>query len=99
MQEKLYYTVLIHPAEPVPFDPNWVHGKSIKILGTANSNDRDFVRAARMVSEGVIDLKPFVSAVYESEQIKEAFESAIQGDEIQSSSKILGFRKVKATVR
>lgn len=73
----------IHPAEPVPFDPNWVHGKSIKILGTANSNDRDFVRAARMVSEGVIDLKPFVSAVYESEQIKEAFESAIQGDKFR----------------
>ena len=42
-----------------------------------------FVRAARMVSEGVIDLKPFVSAVYESEQIKEAFESAIQGDKFR----------------
>mgnify|MGYP002243218721 CR=1 FL=1 len=73
----------IHPAEPVPFDPNWVHGKSIKILGTANSNDRDFVRAARMVSEGVINLKPFISAVYESEHIKEAFESAIQGDKFR----------------
>ena len=46
-------------------------------------HDRDFVRAARMVSEGVIDLKPFVSAVYESEQIKEAFESAIQGDKFR----------------
>lgn len=33
----------IHPAEPVPFDPNWVHGKSVQILGTANSNDRDFI--------------------------------------------------------
>ena len=36
-----------------------------------------------LVSEGVIDLKPFVSAVYESEQIKEAFESAIQGDKFR----------------
>ena len=83
MQEKLYYTVLFTQQNQFHFDPNWVHGKSIKILGTANSNDRDFVRAARMVSEGVIDLKPFVSAVYESEQIKEAFESAIQGDKFR----------------
>lgn len=73
----------IHPAEPVPFDPNWVHGKSIQILGTANSNDRDFMRAAQMVSSGVIDVKPFVSAVYDCEDIKDAFESAIQGDKFR----------------
>ncbi len=70
----------IKPAEPMPFNPNWIHSKSIKILGTANSNERDFVRAARMVSNGVIDVKPFVSAVYDAEDITEAFESAIQGD-------------------
>lgn len=73
----------IHPAEPVPFDPNWVHGKSIQILGTANSNDRDFMRAAQMVSEGVIDLKPFVSEVYQAEDVKDAFESAIKGDKFR----------------
>ncbi|MDD3184019.1 MAG: zinc-binding dehydrogenase [Anaerostipes sp.] len=73
----------IHPKKPVPFDPGWVHSKSIQILGTANSNDRDFVRAARMVSEGVIDTKPFVSKVYDCEDIKEAFESAIEGDKFR----------------
>lgn len=73
----------IHPAKPVPFDPNWVHGKSIQILGTANSNDRDFMRAAQMVSEGVIDLKPFVSEIYNADDVKEAFESAIKGDKFR----------------
>ena len=73
----------IHPAEPVPFDPNWVHGKSIQILGTANSNSRDFMRAAQMVSSGVLDLKPFVSEIYEAKDIKTAFESAIQGDKFR----------------
>lgn len=73
----------IHPKKPVLFDPGWVHSKSIKILGTANSNDRDFVRAARMVSEGVIDTKPFISEVYEADDIKEAFESAIKGDKFR----------------
>lgn len=75
----------INPAEPVPFDPNWVHGKSIQILGTANSNDRDFVRAAAMVSNGSINLKPFISGIYESEgQLKEAFESAAVGDKFRN---------------
>lgn len=73
----------IHPAEPVPFDPNWVHGKSIQILGTANSNARDFMKAAQMVSSGVLDLKPFVSKIFEAEDIEQAFESAIQGDKFR----------------
>lgn len=74
----------IHPAEPVPFDPNWVHGKSVQILGTANSNDRDFMRASQMVSSGVIDLKPFISGVYPAENIKDALESAIKGDKFRN---------------
>lgn len=74
----------IHPAEPVLFDPNWVHGKSVQILGTANSNDRDFMRAAQMVSGGVIDLKPFISGVYPAENIKDALESAIKGDKFRN---------------
>ncbi len=73
----------IHPADPVLFDPNWVHGKSIQILGTANSNDRDFMRAAQMVSEGVIDMKPFISEVYPAEKVKEAFESAAKADKFR----------------
>ncbi|WP_196593642.1 zinc-dependent alcohol dehydrogenase [Pectinatus sottacetonis] len=73
----------IHPAEPVLFDPNWVHGKSIQILGTANSNDRDFMRAAQMVSEGVINLRPFVSEVYPAEKIQDAFESAAKADKFR----------------
>ncbi|MDQ0203240.1 zinc-dependent alcohol dehydrogenase [Pectinatus haikarae] len=73
----------IHPAEPVLFDPNWVHGKSIGILGTANSNDRDFMRAAQMISEGVIDLKPFISEVYPSEKIQAAFESVAKADKFR----------------
>lgn len=73
----------IHPKKKVLFDPGWMHSKSIQLIGTANSNDRDFVRAARMVSEGVIDVKPFVSAVYEADDIKEAFEAAIKGDKFR----------------
>ena len=73
----------IHPAEPAPFDPNWVHRKSIQILGTANSNDRDFIRASRLISQGIINVKPFISEVYPAEQVKDAFESAIKADKFR----------------
>lgn len=73
----------INPPEPVPFDPNWVHAKSVQILGTANSNDRDFVRASQMASSGVLDLKPFVSGIFDKSEIKEAFETAIKGDKFR----------------
>ena len=69
----------MHPADSVPFDPNWIHGKSIQILGTANSNDRDFVRASRLVSQGIIDMKPFISATYPLDCVRDAFEEAIKG--------------------
>ena len=32
-----------------------------------------------MVSEGVIDLKPYVSGTYHESQVKEAFDKAIEG--------------------
>jgi L-iditol 2-dehydrogenase len=73
----------IHPDLPVPFSPNWVHGKSIQILGTANSNDRDFMRAAKLVSEGVIDMKPFISENYPALKVKDAFESAAKADKFR----------------
>lgn len=80
---KLVLYSSIHPPLPVPFDPNWIHAKSIQILGTANSNARDFMKAARMVSGGVIQLKPFISEVYDKEEITEAFESASKGDKFR----------------
>lgn len=73
----------VKPAEGVTFDPNWVHSKSIQILGTANSNERDFVRASRLVSGGVIDVKPFISEIYEAEDVARAFESAVKGDKFR----------------
>lgn len=73
----------IHPeageSKMVPMDAGWMHSWSIKTIGTANSNSRDFMRAATMVSEGVVSLKPFVSATYHESQVKYAFNKAVEG--------------------
>lgn len=72
-----------YPDKPVQFSPDWLHKGAIKILGTANSNERDFVRAVKMLSEGIISVKPFVSEVYPFEDIKAALDSAVQGNKFR----------------
>ena len=70
----------IYPNKPVQMDAHWIHKGSIQILGTVNSNDRDFMRAACMISEGIIDVKPFISGVYPVEEVSSALASSCQGN-------------------
>lgn len=80
---KVVFYSSFHPDEPVPFSPNLVHKRNLQFIGTANSSQRDFVRATRLISEGVVSLKPFVSEVYPVEQAQEAFDSACKGDKFR----------------
>ncbi|AEB07064.1 Alcohol dehydrogenase zinc-binding domain protein [Coriobacterium glomerans PW2] len=77
----LYSSIHPKPGEDrlVPIDAGWMHSCSIRTIGTANSNARDFVRAATLVSEGIVDMRPFVSAQYTADHVKDAFEKAIEG--------------------
>lgn len=69
-----------YPDTNISLSPDRLHKKEYKIMGTANSNPRDFVRAIKLVENKIIDLKPFVSEVYSFDDIEEAMESAILGD-------------------
>ena len=72
-----------YPDVPVEFSPDWLHKSAVKIMGTANSNTRDFVTATRLLSQGIIDAKPFISEVYPIDKVHDAFESAIKGDKFR----------------
>lgn len=69
----------IYPNKPVQLNAHWIHKESIQIMGTANSNDRDFMRAIRLIDEGIVDVLPFISGVWPIEQVKEALESSCRG--------------------
>lgn len=69
-----------YPDEPVSFSPDRLHKGGYAIAGTANSNSRDFVRASRMISERIIDMRPFISEIVPFEEVVAGFESAIEGD-------------------
>ncbi|GCF95121.1 hypothetical protein NRIC_30120 [Enterococcus florum] len=69
-----------YPDEPVGFSPDRLHKGGYSIRGTANSNSRDFVRAAKMISERTIDVRPFISEVVPFDEVEAGFRSAIKGD-------------------
>ncbi|MGY3750623.1 zinc-dependent alcohol dehydrogenase [Vagococcus acidifermentans] len=69
-----------YPDTPVSLSPDRLHKNSYQLLGTANSNSRDFMRSTRLISKGVIDVKPFISEVYDFEEVEQAFKSAVKGD-------------------
>ncbi|NLC42075.1 MAG: alcohol dehydrogenase catalytic domain-containing protein [Erysipelothrix sp.] len=74
----------IYPNEPVKLDAHWIHKKGISILGAANSNDTQFLKAVSLISNGIIDVKPLISGVYSISQAKEAMESACMGDKYRN---------------
>lgn len=78
----LYSSIHPRPGESrmVEVDPGWMHSWSIRTLGTANSNWEDFTRAASLISEGVVNLKPFIHGEFPLEEVDAAFRRAIEPD-------------------
>ena len=66
----------IYPDHPISVSPHKIHKKAISILGSANSNEHDFIVASKLVSEGIIDVKQFISGIYDAKDCQKAFEEA-----------------------
>lgn len=69
-----------YPDEPIGVSPDRLHKRGTRIVGTANSNSRDFVRATQLISQGIIDVSPFISQIYSFDDIHLAMEKAISGE-------------------
>ena len=78
----------IYPNHKISIDPHWIHKKGIQIVGTANSNERDFLRAVRMISYGIVDVKPFISGVWNIKDANKALDSACKGDKFRNILKM-----------
>jgi len=72
-----------YPDVPVQLSPDWLHKSGASIIGSANSNPRDFMKAVRLLSYGIVDVKELISEVYEVNDIIKAFESAANGDKFR----------------
>lgn len=71
----------IHPrGTKITIDPNDFHGKEITLTGTISQSREDFLQATRMVSEKIIDLRPFISTIYPFSELEQAIEAAMRPD-------------------
>lgn len=69
-----------YPDTPVSFSADSLHKKAQQLVGTANSNSYDFVRATALLSEGIINVKPLIDEVYPFEDVAKAIDIASNQD-------------------
>lgn len=68
----------IHPrGTKIAVDPNLFHSKEIVLTGTMSQDKEDVLQAVQMISQGLIDLKPFISQVLPFEKLAEGLQAAL----------------------
>lgn len=66
-----------HPDTPLSLSPNRIHYSQIKLIGAVNPGSKDFLRATRMLNQGIVDLNGYVDAIFPLEQIQEAYDDSV----------------------
>ncbi|HDI02332.1 MAG TPA: hypothetical protein ENF93_01665 [Ignisphaera sp.] len=67
-----------YPPITVEFDPNVVHFKELRIVGVEARTMKHFYKAFRLITSRAIVLKDLISHRFKLEEIREAFEFALQ---------------------
>ncbi len=71
----------IHPrGTKISVDPNIFHNKEVTLTGTVSQSRQDIQEAIRMISLGLVDLKPFISKTFPFDKLEDAIKSALQPD-------------------
>lgn len=71
----------VHPrGTKISIDPNPFHSNEIILTGTLSQDKKDVLQAVRMISHGLIDLRPFISLALPFEKLEEALQRAMQPD-------------------
>jgi threonine dehydrogenase-like Zn-dependent dehydrogenase len=71
----------IHPrGTKISIDPNPFHSKEIVLTGTMSQDKDDMRQAVEMLSQGSIDLKPFISLTVPLMQLEEGLQAALRSN-------------------
>ena len=70
----------IYPKGTMSIDPNQIHYDEINLTGLVSTTKESFRASARMLSEGLIDVRPFISEEVPLEKIDYAFRRAVSPD-------------------
>lgn len=63
----------VHPVPHITLNANAVHYAEVTITGTVRQDRESFREAARLISLGLVDMKPFVSAAVPLGELQHAF--------------------------
>lgn len=66
-----------HPPTDLTIDPNFIHRKQITLTGARHPSTSGFETSADLISKRLIDVSRLIERKYPMDQIKEAFELAI----------------------
>ena len=69
-----------HPDSPVGVSPNWLHSSEAVLTGAVSPSIASFDRAVNLLSKGLINVQPLISAVLPFEHAFEAFTEAAKPD-------------------
>lgn len=70
----------VYPKGTMTIDPNKIHYDEINFTGLVSTTKESFRESARMLSEGLIDVRPFISEEIPFEKVGYAFERAVAPD-------------------
>lgn len=76
----LVYASIHHRATRITVGPNPFHSKGIVLTGTMSQDKEDARQAVRMISAGLVDLKPFISLVLPLDRVEEGLQAALRPD-------------------
>jgi threonine dehydrogenase-like Zn-dependent dehydrogenase len=69
-----------HPPTDLSIDPNFIHRKQVTLTGARHPSANGFETAANLLAKKIIDVRPLIQEQVPLENIKDAFELAIQPD-------------------
>lgn len=67
----------MHPDKPINVSPDFIHSSEVVITGSVSPGIGDFQKSAKLISSKIINLEPVISHLIPFENVKEAFEKAI----------------------
>ncbi|UYN56366.1 alcohol dehydrogenase catalytic domain-containing protein [Lacticaseibacillus chiayiensis] len=50
-----------HPDTPISISPHTLHRRMTKLMGSANSDSSDFLKAMKLLNNGTVDVKPLIA--------------------------------------
>jgi L-iditol 2-dehydrogenase len=71
----------VHPSgSTITIDPNLFHSKEITLTGTVSQGQEEFLQAVSLLTTHTVDVRPLITNVFPFAQLREALETAMDGN-------------------